>query len=161
MIRLENIAPGTYRIQDLQSDESTSLTIQSGTVTKVISLQYMDVPDIPDPPVIPEIDLDEDPPPGPPDIDAGAGDEDDWDFDFDGPVAGDDGGDPFTVEDDPEAEARVESVDSFEDLPGVGIGPGQSSNAPSTVWLLAISSLSGLLGAAYVSIIRRRRSSVS
>lgn len=161
MIRLENIEPGTYRIQDLQSDKSTSLTILSGTVTKVISLQYMDVPDIPDPPVIPEIDLDEDPPPGPPDIDAGAGDEGEWDFDFDGPVANPDGSDPFTVEDDPEAEARVESVDSFEELPGVGIGQGQAGQTSSTAWLLLALSLGGFVSAGFAVRNRRRGSPFS
>ena len=56
---------------------------------------------------------------GAPEIDGG----DDGDFVFDGPVAVPSNGDPFTVVDDPEAAARVNAIDSFESLPGVGIGP--------------------------------------
>jgi hypothetical protein len=134
VVLVDGVPAGNYKLTDNRSSVSGNLTIVAGVVTKVISLQWFFVEDIPDPPVIPEIDLDDDPPPGPPDINAGAGDEDDWDFDFGGPAANADGSDPFTVTDDPEAIARVESVDSFEDMPGVGIGPGTSSTSTTQMF---------------------------
>jgi hypothetical protein len=155
MVLLDSINAGSYRIRDEFSGLTANLTVEASTKTVVISLMYFEEPDIPDPPDIPEIDIDDEPPP-PPDIDAGAGDEEDWDFDFDGPVA-EPGGDPFTVADDPEAIARVESVDSFEELPGVGIGSAGQSHSRAWFAYAGVLALMGIGGAA--AGLRRRNQS--
>jgi hypothetical protein len=143
---------GQYRLLDTRSSESANFSIAANTVTKVISLQYMEVVEIGDPPEIPTIDLDDDPPP-PPDLDDDECFEDGCDFVFDGPVAEPGDGDPFTVEDDPEAEARVSEVDSFEDMPGVGIGTTeQRDNGEILPWVIALALITGLL-----ALIRIRR----
>ncbi len=135
VLRVDNLAAGNYSIKDTRSSATGRFEIRSTTLTKVISLHYEAVEEIPDAPIITPPDLGDEPPP-PPDVDVPADEE--GDFTFDGPVAVPDSSNPFTVVDDPEAEARVASVDTFEELPGVGIGSGKAGTA--LPWML------GLLG---------------
>ena len=135
VLRVDNLAAGSYSIKDTRSSATGQFEIRASTITKVISLHYEAVEEIPDAPIITPPNLGDEPPP-PADVNVPADEQ--GDFPFDGPVAVPDGSNPFTVADDPEAEARVASVDSFDELPGVGIGPAQPGTA--LPWLL------GLLG---------------
>lgn len=143
VIRIDNLPEtgggvGPYRLVDTRSSKSVNFSIEAGTVTKVISLQWMFVDEIDDPPPIPEVTLPSDPQP-PPDVEPG----EDGPYEFGDPVAEPGDGDPFTVVDDPEAEARVSEVDSFEDLPGVGIGPARSQSGDFLPWLAALVAVCG------------------
>jgi hypothetical protein len=145
-----NLPAGSFQIRDTFSGATGQFQIQAGVVTKVISLQYEPMIEIPDPPSIPTIDLPEDPPDIP---DLGGFPEDDpGEFPFDGPVAVPGGGDPFTVLDDPEAQARVASVDSFEELPGVGIGGGDKTS--TLLWMALL--MGTILSVTVVRLGRRR-----
>jgi hypothetical protein len=135
VLRVNNLAAGNYSIQDTRSSATGRFEIRANTITKVISLHYEEVEEIPDAPIVPTPDLGDEP--TPPDTEDIPVDEE-GDFVFDGPVAVPDSSNPFTVIDDPEAEARVASVDTFEELPGVGIGSAQPGTA--LPWML------GLLG---------------
>jgi hypothetical protein len=160
VLRIDNLPVtgdgiGQYRLVDTRSSESANFSVAANTVTKVISLQYMEVEEIPDPPEIPTIDIDDNPPP-PPDIeDDEECFEDGCDFVFDGPVAEPGDGDPFTVEDDPEAEARVSEVDSFEDMPGVGVGPDQSRGNDYLPWMAALALSLALVVTMRARLVRR------
>lgn len=123
---------GLYTIRDTHSNATGTFSIARDTVTKVISLEYEVVEEIPDIPDPTEFSIGDEPPVEEEEIDV----EDD--FPFDGPVAVPDGSDPFVVYDDPEAEARVENIDAFEDLPGVGVGPDQSGHDGASPWMLAL-----------------------
>jgi hypothetical protein len=140
---------GPYSIRDTHSNSTGTFEIESGNLTRVISLEYEDIVEIPDAPLIPTVDLGDDPPPD--DIIDDGYIDDEEDFPFDGPVAIPDGSDPFTVIDDPEAEARVGGVDTFEELPGVGIGPDNPRQSTATSWLFV------LLGAVIALICARLR----
>ena len=144
VLMVDNLAAGSYRIQDMRSSASGRFDVRAGTITKVISLHYQAVDEIPDAPLVPTVDLGDE---GiPPDIEDTLPVDDEGDFPFDGPVAIPDGSDPFTVVDDPEAKARVESVDTFEEMPGVGIGPGQTGSGSHLPWVAALSGVFTMLG---------------
>ena len=146
-----------YSLQDTRSSATGSFQILAGVVTKVISLHYQEAPEIPDPPIIPTIDLPEDPP-DIPDTVGGDPEDEEGDFNFGGPVAVPDGSNPFTVVEDPEAAARVESVDSFEELPGVGIGDSRDQSHRRFIELaLALAGAIGLCGARIHFLRARRR----
>jgi hypothetical protein len=146
VLMVDNLPAGSYSIRDTRSSASGRFEIRAGTVTKVISLHYQAVEEIPDAPIVPTVDLGDDG--NPPDIEDTLPVDDEGDFPFDGPVAIPDSSDPFTVVDDPEAEVRVESVDSFDELPGVGIGQGQSGSGSPLMWFAALTGVVTLLGGA-------------
>lgn len=150
-IVVESIAPGTYTVKDSFANTSGTIDVQSGVTTTFISLQYLYEPDIEDFPTIPPFPT---MPaiPEPPDFEAGAGDPDDWEFGDPESYAG---GDPFTVLDDPEAIARVESVDTFEELPGVGIGQDQPESNGHAWFGLILATLGTLVVTGFV--VRRSR----
>lgn len=152
-VMVESIAPGTYTVTDTGASTSATLKVESGTTTTIVSLQYFYEPDIDDFPTFPPFPTFENIP-DPPDIEPGAGDPDEWEWEFDGPEA-QAGGDPFTVLDDPEAVARVESVDSFEELPGVGIGPAQATSNGLAWFGLVLATIGALVVTGFV--VRRTR----
>ena len=131
---------GSYTATDLASGASGTFLIASGLTTSVLSLNYQ-----------PDDYVDDGPwTPGPGDVDdpteTATPDEsnanytpvDPDDVPYFGPEAGPSGGDPFVVNDDPEAVANVQAVTAFQDLPGVGTGPAESTsdNHPGA-WLAA------------------------
>ena len=146
VLMVDNLPAGSYSIRDTRSSASGRFEIRAGTITKVISLHYQAAEEIPDAPIVPTVDLGEDG--NPPDVEDPLPVDDETDFPFDGPVAIPDGSDPFTVVDDPEAEARVESVDSFDELPGVGIGQGLTGSDSPLLWFATLTGIVTLLGGA-------------
>ena len=84
---LDNIPAGSYKLQDTRSSKTANFSIAAGLTTRVISLHYQPMDVIPDPPLIPTIDLDDDPPPPPPDPGAGDGNPDDGPFDLGDPAS--------------------------------------------------------------------------
>lgn len=129
---------GLYRLVDTRSSESANFEIDAGVVTKIISLQWMEVREVDDPTPFATIDVDDKSPP--PDDECF---EDGCPYEFGGPVAEPGSGDPFTVEDDPEAGARVDEVDSFEDIPGVGVGVVQTRRPDYLPWMAALALVCG------------------
>jgi hypothetical protein len=145
-----NLPAASYGVRDTFSGATGQFQIQSGVVTKVISLQYEEVYDIPDPPDFTPIDLPDNP--AETAVIPGFDDDGNEDFDFGGPVAVPDGSDPFTVIDDPEAQARVSAIDSFEELPGVGIGDDGGDRSLPWVALL----MGGIIALAGIRVARVR-----
>jgi hypothetical protein len=155
VLRIDNLPEtgngGSYRIFDTRSSESATFQIASALTTKVISLQWMEVRTVPDQPLIPTIVVDDNSPPPP----GGECFDDGCDYEFGGPVAEPGSGDPFTVADDLEAESRVGEIDSFEDMPGVGIGPGRSERNDYVPWLAALAMICGAIVTMRVHASRR------
>ena len=145
---------GPYEILDTRSSARGQFQIAIGQVTRVISLHYLEALEIPDAPIIPTVDLDDSEIPDFPDeipVD------DEGDFDFGGPVAVPDSSDPFFVVDDLEAAARVEGVDSFEEMPGVGTGPSQTGTGTDLIWVALLSGAVAALAGARLRLYRYSR----
>jgi hypothetical protein len=150
-----------YRIEDTRSLATGTFQISTGQTTNVLSLHYQADDDIEDP--VPTFSDD-----GPAYIDPTAavdGGNPDANYtpvDPDnvpnfGQEAGPSGSDPFVVDDDPEAIARVENIDAFDDMPGVGTGPTQRpADSDTHRMLIALALVALVIGS--VGLYWRRRS---
>ncbi len=152
--RVNDLSAGTWSVRDSVSGGSGTFTIQADTITNVLSLYYKSDALVEDPAFVP----------GPGDVDnptedANSPDDpnytpvDEDDVPYFGTEAGPNGGNPFVVDDDPEAVANVAAIAGYDDLPGVGTGESQmqSEDKPSMGLIaLALVALGMAIGGIYI-----------
>ena len=154
--RVSRLTAGEYSIRDSISGGTGTFTIAADTVTNVLSLYYQSDALVVDPAFVP----------GPGDVDdpteeANSPDDpnytpvDEDDVPFFGTEAGPGGGNPFVVDDDPEAMANVAAIAGFNDLPGVGTGPATDEDSGSNTGLIALALVA--MGLAIGGLFLRRR----
>ena len=155
-IRVSNLTIGDYSIRDTVSGGTGTFTIAANTGTNVLSLYYQSDALVDDPVFVP----------GPGDVDdpteeANSPDDpnytpvDEDDVPYFGTEAGPGGGNPFVVDDDPEAVANVAAIAAYDDLPGVGTGPAVKDDSGPGIGLIALALIA--MGLAIGGLFLRRR----
>jgi len=148
----------SYRITDTRTGLSVNFAIGDGQTTGVISLEKMDDGDggeFPDFPTFPSF---QETPPTLPPWNGGAGDEGPGDIGDAASTGGEsesDGNGSGSGGDLKSAKARVDAVDSFEDLPNVGTAPIQNDQRRSLPWFLLVGAV--LLAGAGLRFLPGRR----
>lgn len=138
-----------YTATDTRTGKTTSFAIADGQTTGVISLELMDEDD---PfgggggfPTFPSFD--DDPPTLPP-WNGGAGDDGPGDIDESASIGGEDGNsEDIEGNSSAASEARVDSVDAFEDLPNVGYADAPGTHRSAAPWFVVLLGMLLAIGA--------------
>jgi len=154
--RVSDLPAGTYTVRDADTTQTGTFVIAAKTTTNVISLNYESDSLVEDTALIPGSgDVD-----NPTELPAEGVDPNYTPVDEDavpnfGPEAGPGGGNPFVVDDNPEAVANVAAVMAYDDLPGVATGSTQEESSGFGWGLYALAALA--LGLALGGFVLRRR----
>jgi hypothetical protein len=130
----------SYKATDTRTGKSVSFEIANGKQTGVVSLESMNDGESPGGgPAFPTFPSWDDEPPTLPPWTGGAGDDGPGEYDDPAIFGGEDqNGEDSEGNTEAAADARVESVDSFEDLPNVGYADSSGSTRSSIPWFLAL-----------------------
>lgn len=154
--KISDLPDGTYSVTDADTGQSGTFTIATNTTTNVISLNYQGDSLVEDPAFVPGPGDVDDPTELPEEgVDPNYTPVDEDAVPNFGPEAGPSGGNPFVVDDDPEADANVASILSYDDLPGVGTGPSQDDSTGFGWGLFALATVA--VGLAVGGLVLRRR----